>query len=71
MNAAERAIRPAVLWRKSSFGTQSTEGSRFVEWLLSVVTTCRQRGQAVFATLRAAIQASWQNQIPPTLFAPP
>lgn len=70
-NAAERAIRPAVLWRKISFGTQSTEGSRFVERLLSVVTTCRQRGRAVFAILRAAIQASWQNQIPPTLFPTP
>jgi transposase len=70
-NAAERAIRPAVLWRNISFGTQSAEGSRFVERLLSVVTTCRQRGRDVFAVLRNAIQASWQNQIPPDLFATP
>jgi transposase len=30
-NAAERAIRPGVLWRKGSFGTQSADGSRFGE----------------------------------------
>jgi transposase len=63
--------RSVGLWRKISFGTQSTEGSPFVERLLSVVTTCCQRGRAVFAILRAAIQASWQNQIPPNLFATP
>lgn len=38
-NAAERAIRPGVLWRKGSFGTQGAQGSRFVEamrwWLRS------------------------------------
>jgi transposase len=68
-DAAERAIRSAVLWRKISFGTQSIAGSRFVERLRSVVTTCRQHGRAVFATLRAAILASWQNQPPPDLFA--
>jgi len=27
-NAAERAIRPSVLWRKGSFGTRSARGSR-------------------------------------------
>jgi transposase len=30
-NAAERAIRPGVLWRKGSFGTYNAQGSRFVE----------------------------------------
>lgn len=34
-NTAERAIRPGVLWRKGSFGTQSEAGSRFVESLLT------------------------------------
>jgi hypothetical protein len=33
-NTAERSIRPGVLWRKGSFGTQSAEGSRFVESML-------------------------------------
>ena len=40
-NARERALRPAVIWRKLSFGTQSAKGRRFVETLLSVIETCR------------------------------
>jgi transposase len=38
-NAAERSSRPGVLWRKGSFGTQSAEGSRFVESMMTMVTT--------------------------------
>jgi transposase len=33
-DAAGQAIRPAVLWRKGSFGTQSAAVNRFVERLL-------------------------------------
>jgi transposase len=40
-NAAERAIRPGVLWRAGSFGTHSPEGSRFVEALMTVVATLK------------------------------
>ena len=46
-NAAEQALRHAVLWRKSSGGTASDWGSRFVERALSVVATCRQQGRDV------------------------
>lgn len=42
-NAAERAIRPAVLWRRTSFGTQSAAGSTFVARMLTVVTTLRSQ----------------------------
>ena len=41
--AAERALRPAVLWRKGCFGSRSAEGCRFVERLLSVRATCQQQ----------------------------
>lgn len=41
-NAAERALRPAVLWRKGCYGTQSAGGSRFVERMLTVSATCQQ-----------------------------
>ena len=37
-NSAERGLRHAVLWRKSSYGTQRHQGSRFVEAILTVVT---------------------------------
>jgi transposase len=40
-NAAERALRPAVIKRKRSFGCSSEEGCRFVERLLSVTQTLR------------------------------
>ncbi len=37
------AIRAAVLWRKSSYGSQSAEGSRFVGRLMTVVTSLRRQ----------------------------
>lgn len=40
-NRCERAIRHAVLWRKTSLGTQSEAGDRFVERTLSIRETCR------------------------------
>jgi transposase len=40
-NHAERALRGAVIYRKLSLGTQSNEGERRIERLLSVHTTCR------------------------------
>ncbi|MBA3600473.1 MAG: IS66 family transposase [Acidobacteria bacterium] len=50
-NQAERALRRAVIWRRKSFGTQSETGSRFVERILTVVTTLRQQGRSVFEYL--------------------
>lgn len=55
-NASERALRHAVIWRKLSFGTQSAAGSRFVETLLSVIETCRQQKQDVFAFVTTALK---------------
>jgi IS1 family transposase len=52
-NAAERALRRAVLWRRKSFGTQSASGSEFVERILTAVTTLRQQGRDVLAYLTA------------------
>ena len=66
-NAAERALRPAVLWRKKSFGTQSRAGSVYVERMLSVVTTCRLQGRNVLEYVTAACQASRSQQPAPSL----
>jgi transposase len=46
-NAAERAVRHAVCWRKTSYGTDSERGSRFVERILTVVATCRQQNRNI------------------------
>ncbi len=40
-NAAERAIRPAVIWRRTSFGSQTQAGSVFVARMLTVMTTLK------------------------------
>lgn len=56
-NVAERALRPAVLWRKGSFGVQSDGGARFVERLLTVAATCRQHGRSLLAYLTAVCTA--------------
>src|SRR5262249_55670183 len=53
-NGAERALRPAVLWRKGSFGSDSQAGSRFAERLLTVVASCRQQGRPLVEFLVAA-----------------
>lgn len=50
-NAAERALRRAVLWRRKSFGTQSAEGSRFVGRVLTAVESLRQQGRDVLEYL--------------------
>ena len=70
-NRAERALRPAVVWRKSCYGTQSASGSRFVERMLSVQATCRQQGRNLFAFLTAAVQAAWAKQPAPLIFSTP
>jgi transposase len=66
-NAAERALRPAVLWRKGSFGADSKGGSRFAERLLTVVASCRQQGRPLFEFLVAATEAALQGTAAPSL----
>lgn len=56
-NVAERARRPAVLWRKGSVGSDSEAGSRFAERLLTVAATCRQQGRRLLTFLVEAGEA--------------
>lgn len=66
-NAAERALRPAVLWRKNSFGSQSEAGSLFVSRMLTVVTTLRSQNRPVLDYLVDACRAARQGQPAPSL----
>ena len=66
-NRAEQAIRPAVLWRKSSFGTQSEAGNTFVARLLSVPATCRQQNRSLLAYLTDLCTAAQLGQPVPSL----
>lgn len=69
-NAAERAIRPAVLYRKGCFGTYSAGGSRFVERMLTVVTTLRQQGRNVLQFLTKACRNAQAGRRVPSLLPP-
>jgi len=66
-NAAERALRHAVQWRKTSYGTESEAGSRFVENVLTVVQTCRQQGRDVLEYLTACCRAALRGHAAPSL----
>jgi len=66
-NTAERSIRPGVLWRKGSFGTQSTAGSRFVESMMTVVATLKQQQRNVLEYLTTACEAALRGEEAPSL----
>jgi transposase len=66
-NAAERALRHAVQWRKISYGTDSESGSHFVENTLTIVATCRQQGRAVLEFLTHCCSARLQQLPCPSL----
>ena len=66
-NAAEQALRHGVLWRKTSFGTQSVSGSLFVERMMTVVTTLRQQKRNVLDYLTHACEAALRGETPPSL----
>ena len=62
-NHAERVVRHPVLWRKGSFGTDSPNGSRFVERILTVVTTLRLQDRNVLDYVTAACaDALWGRE---------
>lgn len=56
-NAAERALRPAVIWRKLSFGNDSVKGSFFTERLLTVAQTLKAQALNTFDFLAQAFEA--------------
>jgi transposase len=66
-NVAERALRPAVLWRQGCFGADSEAGSRFAERLLTLVAPCRQQGRSLLAFLVASGEAALQGTAAPSL----
>jgi len=66
-NAAERALRRAVLWRRRSFGTQSEKGSLFVERIMTTVTTLRQQKRDVLDYLVTASHANLLGTTAPSL----
>ena len=68
-NRGERSLRHAVIWRKTSFGTQSESGSRFVETLLTILETCRQQNRHPIDFLTTTLEAHATNKPTPKLLA--
>ncbi len=69
-NAAERALRPVVLWRKRSFGSQSYRGSRFVERMMTVAATLRQQKRNIVDFITRATRAHLEHTRGPSLLPP-
>lgn len=66
-NFAERQLRPAVLWRKKSFGTHSATGSRFVERMLTVAATLKAQRRNIVGFVTDACVAALHRHVPPSL----
>lgn len=66
-NAAERAIRPAVIWRRTSFGSQTVAGSAFVARMLTVVTTLKSQKRNVVEFMTIAVIAARAGTPSPSL----
>lgn len=69
-NTAERALRHAVIMRKVQGGTQSEQGNRWIERILSVNETCRLQGRAVLGYLVEAADAAHHGRPAPSLVPP-
>jgi transposase len=66
-NSAERALRPAVIWRNLSFGSQSQAGSEFVARMLTVNHSLKLQGRSVLDFLTQSCLAARLGIQPPSL----
>jgi transposase len=66
-NTAERGLRGAVIYRKLSLGSQSEQGERTIERLLSASLTCRLQHRSLFAYLTHVLTANTRGDPIPTL----
>jgi len=69
-NAAERALRHAVIMRKVQLGTQSEQGNRWVERILSIRETLRLQDRPVLDYLIRAATAGHHDQPAPSPLPP-
>jgi hypothetical protein len=68
-NTAERALRPYVIWRKTSFFTQSERGNLFRARVMSVTESCRRLNRCAYSLLRQVCDQGIRKQ-PITLRLP-
>ena len=70
-NAAERALRHGVRWRKVSHVPKSVRGSEYLANMWSVVETCRQQGRGVWDFLTVCMASAAQGRSLPSLLTLP
>jgi transposase len=66
-NIAERAVRPAVIVRKTSFGSNSTVGANYFARILSALGTLRMQKRKVFDFLENTLRAAREGLFTPSL----
>ena len=68
-NLAERGLRPVVIFRKMSGGSQSEWGANFIERLFTVACTLRQRAGNIFEFLTQSFDAHIRGAAGPPVFS--
>lgn len=66
-NFAEQALRTAVIWRRTSFGSQSQAGSKFVARILTVVSSLKAQQRNPLDYLTKASFNKRLGLLPPSL----
>jgi hypothetical protein len=66
-NAAERALRPAVVARKISGGSRSPNGATATAILLSIFRSAQQQQQPLLETIKTLLTAHWSGHNPAVL----
>jgi hypothetical protein len=61
-NTAERALRPYVIWRKTSFFSQSDRGDRFRANVMTVSESCRRLDLCAYRLLRQVCDQGIRKQ---------
>lgn len=61
-NAAERALRPAVVMRKITGGNRSQEGAKAWAILASVIRTIQRQGRELLETIKTLLKAEWAGK---------
>jgi ATP phosphoribosyltransferase regulatory subunit HisZ len=70
-NAAERALRPAVVAREISGGSRSRNGAAAWATLSSLMRTASQQNKNLLETLKSMLTAAWASDNPPAMPAGP
>lgn len=70
-NHAERALRPFVLWRKTSYGSQSDRGRLFAQRVMTAAHSLRLQKRSIFQFLVESCQAGSNGRSGPSLLPTP